>query len=295
MTYSTHTVTAGLAFMGTQPLDIIRIGNRAGAMLDWLDQPVLKMCTLSDTEICLQTDGFDLTIQIETDRNLPTLDRRAAQFLSLGLNPVGTDDPPEDRLLLSVVAHLLRVLHGKLSPDYVQWVHPLALLSHAEFLAAITPQNPASVQPDPLHDETPQADAAAPQPTRSRLPDIEATNQLLQDRLGRDHAGVTAGAPEPTADLRLVFRDDAQTAPGSGPSDTSIREDSDTLRLAVWMMTITLAIFALPVAASLAVVNLFRGENLRLASQTAALTGLFMSLHVTGATALALQTVQSLL
>ena len=60
-------------------------------------------------------------------------------------------------------------------------------------------------------------------------------------------------------------------------------------------MTITLGLFALPVAAALAIVNLMRGENLRLASQTAAMTGLFLTLQVNGATAQALQAMQDLL
>jgi len=48
-------------------------------------------------------------------------------------------------------------------------------------------------------------------------------------------------------------------------------------------------LFALPVAAALAVINLLRGENMRLASQTAALTGTFVVLTAHGQIAQAAQ------
>jgi hypothetical protein len=61
------------------------------------------------------------------------------------------------------------------------------------------------------------------------------------------------------------------------------------------MMTITLGLFALPVAVGLAIVNLLRGENLRLASQMTALTGTFMVLSATGQIAQAAGVVQTIL
>jgi hypothetical protein len=77
--------------------------------------------------------------------------------------------------------------------------------------------------------------------------------------------------------------------------DESLREKTAPMRLAVWMMTIAVGLFALPVAVGLTIVNLFRGENLRLASQTAALSGTFMVLSSTGQIANAASVVQTIL
>lgn len=52
---------------------------------------------------------------------------------------------------------------------------------------------------------------------------------------------------------------------------------TDRLRLATWMMTLTVSIFALPLGAALAIINLFKGEDLRLTAQVMALTGLIVT------------------
>ena len=51
------------------------------------------------------------------------------------------------------------------------------------------------------------------------------------------------------------------------------------------MLSISVALFFLPLGILLALVNLLRGEDLRLTGQTLALTGLLVTLNTTGATA----------
>jgi hypothetical protein len=60
---------------------------------------------------------------------------------------------------------------------------------------------------------------------------------------------------------------------------------SPALRLAAWMLAISVGLFALPLAAALVVLNMLRGEDLRRTAQAMALTGTFLSLNSTGATA----------
>ncbi|WP_297774697.1 hypothetical protein [uncultured Roseovarius sp.] len=291
MTKSTHKVTAGLVFLGSRTFDIVRIGNQISKTLDWLDEPTTGLRILSDCAATLQTDRFDVALEIETDRKVATLEAPAAQYLALRLISNDVAPQADEHLTLSIMAHVLRVLHGSLSPDYVQWVHPLAVLSHAEFLAAVTPRERDEEEDIPQPDFTPQKAAQA---ARSRLPDIEATNQVLQARFGSRHEMVQSGGGI-NRDLRAVFREPEDGDTAVMADGEAVREETAPLRLAVWMMTITLALFALPVAAGLAVFNLLRGENLRLASQTAALTGLFTTLQVHGATAQVLETVQGML
>jgi hypothetical protein len=55
------------------------------------------------------------------------------------------------------------------------------------------------------------------------------------------------------------------------------------------------ALLCLPVGITLLLINMLRGENLRLSSQTAALTGTFITLQATGSMAQAADTLQMLL
>jgi hypothetical protein len=289
MANSTHRVTAGLVFLGTRTFDIVRIGNRISMILDWLDEQTTGLRILSDCAATLHSDHFVLRIEIKQDHKLAALDQPAEHFLAMSLSLPDPEAPPQTQLALAVMAHVLRALHNTLAPDYVQWIHPLALLSHAEFLEAVTFQD---------DDEAPATQAeVVPHPkamaARSRLPDIELTHQALHARFVSE----SDAAPDDrmAGALRAVFRENIAAADAAIPNPDSIRESTAPLRLSVWIMTITLGLFALPVAAALAIINLVRGENLRLASQTAAMTGLFLTLQVNGATAAALQTMQDLL
>jgi len=306
MIHATQDLTAGLVFLEDRRLDIVRIGNQAAATLGWLDRPVSHQSTQSDQCTQLGCDGFDLTLRIETDHRLEGLEQPAALYLAVTITRVtaaaeagGTPDPAEDNedwQTLSILAHLMRSLHLSLVADHVQWMHPEALLSRAEFESAIV--TPRVRSHSPSRTGTRPVRPIRPKVVRRlrarRLPDVEATNQVLQNRFDTDPDDAPQGQPPIPPNLRAVFRSEPDGAPRETPSQ-DIREETAALRLTVWMMTFILALFALPVAAALALINLLRGENLRLASQTAALTGLFTSLHVTGATAQALSTVQTLM
>ncbi len=289
MANSTHRVTAGLVFLGTRSFDIVRIGNRISMVLDWLGEQTTGLRVLSDCAAHLHSDHFVLRIEIHQEYKLTALDQPAEHFLALSLSHTDPEASPQTQLALSILAHVLRALHSTLAPDYVQWIHPLALLSHAEFLEAITFQ-------DEHEAPAPQAEIV-PLPTattaRCRLPDIDTTHQALHARFVSESDAMPGDRM--TGALRAVFRDNLEPADAAAFQSDNIRESTAPLRLSVWIVTITLGLFALPVAAALAIINLMRGENLRLASQTAAMTGLFLTLQVHGATAQALQTVQDLL
>ena len=64
------------------------------------------------------------------------------------------------------------------------------------------------------------------------------------------------------------------------------------LRLSAWMLSFAVALFALPLGVMLLVLNCAKGENLRLASQTAALTGTFIGFQTFGTTAHAMTALQ---
>ncbi|WP_294608720.1 hypothetical protein [Roseovarius sp.] len=282
MSSSTQKYTSGLVFLGMRTFDIVTIGNRACATLDRLDEHVNGLAILSDDEVVARTENFELRIENKPDYLIPTLERPAAHFLALTLTRSDMGTPEDTQASLSIMAHVLRILHRALSPDFVEWTDPQILLSSADFqLATTLPDEDATKEEQPLEI------AVAPSrvvPRRHVLPEIEETNLMLQARLSRGHRGERA--------LRMVFLEDQPTAP---EPQEDIREKTAPLRLSVWMMTITLGLFALPMAAALVVINLLRGENLRLTSQTAALTGTFITLQTFGTTAQAMTVVQGIL
>ena len=116
------------------------------------------------------------------------------------------------------------------------------------------------------------------------FPGIEETNELLQGRLTtKDASGTEAEQEDNLRDIFRISADDIGFVP---EVKEDIREKTAPLRLLVWILSITIALFALPVGAALMVVNLLRGENLRLSSQAAALTGTFVAFQTFDTTAL---------
>lgn len=299
MTKSADKVTAGLVFLSPRNFDIVRIGNRVCAVLDRLDEQIAGFRVLSDMSVTLRTASYALHIEIESDRYVPTLDQPAANFIALTLVRAEADpEMPSDAECdqsLAVLAHALQALHATLAPDYVQWIEPMAILSSADFRMATTiSEDELVVEPRIETRAAPRQSVPEPeQPRRENLPDIEETNNVLLARLiEKDGQG---GAHGTEGTLRAVFRDANPDTPDTGRRKIVVPDQSALLRLSVWLFTITLGLFALPVAAALMVFNLLRGENLRLTAQTAALTGTFISLQATGSTAQAMSMVQTLL
>ena len=295
MTRTADQVTAGLVFLATRNFDIVRIGNRVCAALDRLDEQIAGFRVLSDTVVTLRTATYALNIEVETDHPVPTLEHPAAHYLALTLVRIDAQPIDETDLSLSIMAHALQALHKSLAPDYVQWVDPLAVLTSADFHMATTLAEEELVADldEITTTETPIADTLPEPSRRENLPDIEETNTALLARLiEKDAQNASKGVD---GALRSAFRKNPDGTPILQPGQTFDKEESALLRLSVWLFTITLGLFALPVAVALAVFNLLRGENLRLTSQTTALTGTFIALQATGSTAQAMITVQNLL
>ncbi|MGR3548952.1 MAG: hypothetical protein ACU0DX_17605, partial [Roseovarius sp.] len=272
MTDTMQKVQAGLVFLGKKSFDIAAITCGIADALDRLGERVEERRCESDTQATVRARDLVCRVRITEGRPLPRIDTNPAHILELSLGR-GTDD--EARAQTSsetLIAHLLAGLQATLVPDYVQWTDPRAVLTRAEFRAAVanTAAMPAPVRPA----------AAATDRRRKRLPDIETAYAQLRAQMpgfGRDRT-----EEERLDALRAAFRDPdpAEADAMSQPDD--IREPTAPLRLSVWMLTFAIGLFALPVAAALTVVNLLRGENMRLTSQTVALTGTFLVLATHG-------------
>ena len=294
-----NSVTAGLVFLGKRNFDIVSIGNRVAATLEAINMTMTGLRILSDDSTAVGAGGLRVLLTVERDRDVPMLRQPAPRYLSVRVTRETGEDAARDPAALppldAVLAHVLKALHGALSADYIQWQGAGALLSSGDFIMATTlPEDTAKARPRRVH--------ALPHTNRrnlraARLPSVEETNDILQSRLSQRAAMALDG--ETHADLRSVFASETEGESEHmhlvEPAEEDPREATAPLRLSAWMLSFAVALLSLPVGVMLIVINLFKGENLRLSAQTAALTGTFIALQGVGATAQAMSLVQGML
>ncbi|MFP4274989.1 MAG: hypothetical protein ACLFRU_08180 [Paracoccaceae bacterium] len=155
--------------------------------------------------------------------------------------------------------HVCHKLVSRLAPAQVEWQTPGVLVPAADFLKAVM----GEIRP------------VRPESCANRAPHRPRTVPALPPSQILDEAVMTG--------LRAAFRDAPDATPAAAAAADEAEIPPQPLRLAAWAMSLTVAIFSLPVAAALIVLNLGRGEDLRLSAHALALTGLFMTLDHAGA------------
>ena len=293
MTTGIKQAIAGLVFTSCRDLDIVEIANHAAGCIEGLGHRITGTHILSDTRARVITDQIELTLSAEEDITFATLPAPAPAFLSVRL--AAREDAHMTRFKRdSVLARTLQKLHELLAPDFVKWTGSDVLLSSVDFARAVglTPQRQAAggkIRPRRVISHKP-------------LPDIEETNDTLQRRISDQDPAIFGNATTPDR-LRKVFTEDwidpdlvaEQAAAEAQARDMEDIETAAPLRLSAWLISFAVALFALPVGVMLLILNLAKGENLRLASQTAALTGTFIALQSYGTMANAMNTIQGLI
>ncbi|WP_397542998.1 hypothetical protein [Roseovarius salis] len=280
--------TAGLIFTRFRDLDIVRIANHAVNGLEALGHRVERTQILSDTSAMVIAADHEIHLATEEDVALPSLPMPAATFLSVWI-PTGAPRTASAFARDSLIARILQSLHDELQPDFVKWIDTDVVLTTEDFAGATG--------------HAPEAGAApgSRQSGRfSRLPDIEETNEILQQRLSDQDPAIFEAQSAPDR-VRKAFAENAydpavyaEAALEDDIEDDDIEQVAPR-RLSAWLISIAVAAFSLPVGIALLVINLLKGENLRLASQTAALTGTFIGLQAYGSTAQAMGVIQGLL
>lgn len=233
----------------------------------------MRLAICEDIEIAtLQNPAeFFLAVQIKSNRD---------ETDGLGKEPLQID---------AILAHSLTLLHWALSPDYVKWIGRTDILSSTDFIKATT-------QPDHQENMELENQLACPSrlasPSRAKaLPEIEETADILQQRLlARQTVSNQDLASE--SDLRAIFQENYPTEATRIETVVETIKQSDLLRLSAWFLSFAVFLFCIPVGLALIIFNLIMGEDLRLSSQTAALTGTFVTFNVYGTTAQAMETLQ---
>ncbi|RBI67887.1 hypothetical protein DQW77_17160 [Roseovarius sp. TE539] len=294
MTQNKKWLTAALVFAGAKELDIVVAGNRVYTVLEDLGETVTGVRILSDCRARVTTPHHEILLEAKQDQPLPSLGSESNALLGIAVARGECFPQPETPRLEAVLAHALNGLQKTLAPDYVQWHSGDTLLTGQEFAkvskaepapgATVTPRRrPARAAASATADFA----TARVRPARPRaandLPSIDETNEILQEQLSRRQTA--ADETEFEADLREIFRENSTEGSDFPEVEDVDIEQAPMMRLSAWLIAFGVSLFALPVGAALLLLNIVKGENLRLASQTAAITGLFIALGTYGASA----------
>lgn len=284
---------AGLVFLEERDIDIVAATNLVVGAFEAMDHRISGVHILSDTSAQVSTDTHDLMLDLLEDVR-PTPHVEAVQ-MCLNVKLASNNMRRISRFARdAILARCLQRLNAELEPDFIQWQDAAFLLPSDGFAAATRKED--------APDTRPQDGQSPSNVTHQTLPDVETTNVILQDRISNHDPQIfdTQSSPER---LRKVFSDgwiDPAVLAAEEAAEAIAREMEDIeeaapLRLSAWFMSFAVLLIALPVGVALLIINVAKGENLRLSSQTAALTGTFVALQATGATASAVDALQRLI
>lgn len=196
---------------------------------------------------------------------------KARHRLEIEMTPAAEGYEDRDISELMLVVMLYRMV-DICNTELIEWMDPGTVLTVDQFLSAFT-----NVSPHRVHG------SGGP-----RGPGFASSAETAPDAAGHhdELAEDASRMVELTEDeaLALAFRAPGGFDAGEGLSPGQ-EAQSDIRRLAIWGMTGMIAVLSTPVAASMAAVNLVRGEDFRLNTQVLSLTGLLVVLNSSGALA----------
>lgn len=278
MTHKNEIITAWLIMPKANTVSIADMLHQISCNTEDLDPGFCQGRVLTDRSACLVTPQHVLWITQGVGKKSDG--STTAPVMRLVIHPIN----PETGL--GKAGAMLARLICTLPVELVQWDGHAVWLPIAGFREAVE----AGQRPR-IERVAPAESAAAPEPVdmtdlvvpRRTLPGIEDTCDHLSARLDT---------------FRMAPREDGvdhgpQTQIHWELPDPDIVEEIPQ-RLTAWALALTVSMIALPVGTTLILLTLFKGESVRLAAQTVALTGLFVGLNSVGATAQTIQLISSI-
>ena len=299
MTKGSLYTTSGLVFLSMRDIDIVEVGNRVSRAIELLQQRIMQVRITSEARAELRTGTHEIFLSLHSDQPIRGLRVAANVFLAVAVNARAPEDADATTKADIIAAYLLRTLNKMLMADFLTWgaerkpikgrdfMQATSALEDPGRLIAITAPLEQILEPKPRRKKTRQAAALQSiEDCRNRL-DLELVQASAWCHAAEDQIGVRHAL----RDLNEVAEAEAPV-PRAPKDGYDISEATPILRLSAWFMSMAVALLCLPLGCILVIINLLRGENLRLASQAAALTGTFISLQTFGAMAQAAEAVQ---
>jgi hypothetical protein len=292
---SKHSYHGGLQFNGETDGAIERFGAIVATTLEDYGHLVERKNMLSATEASIVSSQYLVRLTLDTqvvssedrfgrlDRaaGLKTASRPAVTLpknrLTITLSPVSPllDDSEISELMMVVILYRMVDI---CATQRVEWLSSNTILTVEQFMSAfdtLTPSKPrnrkqifeAVTGPFAGLDITEEQDLDEPQ--KKALAPAARPIQLSDEQL-----------------LSIAFRTETQEQQTDGDEDTRPLvhdKPSDILRLTSWGLTGAVASVSVPIAVSVAAVNLIRGEDFRLNTQVLAYTVAISALSTSGA------------
>lgn len=271
MTQNKEIITAWLIQPQTHVVSVEETLHQVSCATEDLDPGFCQSRVLTDRSACLVTPQYVLWITQGVGKRSDG--SATAPVLRLVIHPINAEAGTAGAsAMLARLICLLKV-------EMVQWDGHTAWLPIDSFREAVEAgQSPRTEKKPKLIEDAAPANKAV-----KSLPQIDETCEHLSAHL--DTIGM---APRDKTD-----DDMPQTEIHWDLPDPDIVEEAPQ-RLTAWAMALTVSVVALPVGSALILITLLKGESVRLAAQTAALTGLFIGLNSTGATAQTIQILSSI-
>ncbi|MCE8523370.1 hypothetical protein KBY30_20475 [Ruegeria pomeroyi] len=290
----TGTYHGGLVFLGNEDGVMDRFSRIVTATLEDYGHAVERQTLLNDHEarimssqylvrLALESEGMDTSRVRRMDaaaglnQRLHDSKERACNRLVISITPVShlTDDRDVTELMLVVMLYRMVDLY---TSELIEWLDPDVRLTIEQFLGAFANVSPRRVRG---RQQILNPDGARFAPIDDTAPDLANRYDRIMGQYA--HQGET-GLVELTDQeaLALAFRSEPRPDQMDALSPEE-QAQTDIRRLASWGMTGCLAFVSAPVAASLAAVNLIKGEDFRLNTQVLSLTAALVFMQSSGA------------
>lgn len=228
--------------------------------------------------------GSECYVRITTgDDTNPRTGKVSGAKLTVTVSAYDADNPDPDRLhglLANIVTRGLR----KTDADLVEWLVPDALMERDEFLEVCSY---VSKRRHSRHNGTRVGASERYEAVTDLGTDLVDRLQAEMDDKLSDFDPMLASNQidgwDPAAmNIARMFRQEATEEELIIVERERDEQLSTPLRLATWAMTGTVATMSLPLAASLSIMSLAKGEDFRLNTQALAISGLMGALSMNG-------------
>jgi hypothetical protein len=269
----------GIVFHGDEAASLDRFCRIVSATLEDYGHAVERQSVIDPRHARVVTSRYLMHLSLDDRRyrtqtpELAVSGGRTHHRLEIEMTPVSGAHEDRDISELMMVVMLYRMV-DICTTESIEWMDPGTVLTVDQFLSAF-----GNVSPHRMNGHA-QKRAARFAPVDETAPQLAERFDTLSAAAEEDFL-IPLSADE---ELALAFR----TNRGANVNNARAKEEkaqSDIRRLAAWGMTGMVAFMSAPVAASMAAVNLARGEDFRLNTQVLSLTGCLAFLQGSGALA----------
>lgn len=265
----------GLVFLDEHAADIDQFCRIATATLEDYGHRVERQRIHDAHSARVTTNLYSLELSLDEPRyrdTSATVEKTGDFQHRLEISLIPAADGYEDRDIseLMMVVMLYRMV-DICATESIEWMDPGTVLTVDQFLSAFTNVSPHRVRGSRNTGHT-----------HPRFASVDDTVRDIDDHF--DEHAKAAEQAHLLSDEEALARAFRENEDGAGEIGVSPEEkaQSDIRRLATWGLTGMVAVLSTPVAASMAAVNLARGEDFRLNTQVLSLTGLLVVLNSTG-------------